>query len=250
MLCLPGTMVSPIVFDGIRAPDDCGLQLVGVSWTTSPGPWEVTALAERVVILIRELDAGPVYLAGHSTGGAIALAAALQAPDLVCGLLLSNTGPNLKGHGDHDATLLAIEREWGPDLHARFLKRCFHYQPEADLARDLLSYIASCQKEAVLAVLKNQGEVDLEPDLEKITAPAVVAHGQHDRARPVAHAELLARNIPQAELLLLDAGHTPMVENRIGYEDALCRLCSIAGNGPHGSAGIDDSRQGWNGELA
>jgi hypothetical protein len=42
MLCLPGTMLSPAIIERIEAPDGYDLQLVPVSWMTSPSPWEIT----------------------------------------------------------------------------------------------------------------------------------------------------------------------------------------------------------------
>lgn len=53
-------------------------------------------MAERLLILIEELDVGPAYVASHSTGGATALAAAVRDFGSIGGLVLSNTEPNLK----------------------------------------------------------------------------------------------------------------------------------------------------------
>lgn len=58
--------------------------------------------------------------------------------------------------------------------------------------------------------------------------PAVVAHGRHDPVRPTTHAAHLADLLPQGELHLLDAGHTPMLENPAEYGravDHLVKLC-------------------------
>jgi pimeloyl-ACP methyl ester carboxylesterase len=44
----------------------------------------------------------------------------------------------------------------------------------------------------------------------------------------MAHAQLLAGRIPEAELVPLDAGHTPMVEAPEGYGEALRRLAALS----------------------
>lgn len=229
MLCLPGTMCSPEIFGRVEVPRGLDVQLLPVSWMTSPGPWDIETLGGRIAALIRELDAGPAYIAGHSTGGAIALAAAIKEPSLVHGLLLSNTGANMKGHGDVGSIFRAISEEWGADLQARILNRCFHREPDTELMRALLTYAAGLRKECALAALESQYALDLEAELGRIIAPTVIAHGVHDRARPVAHAELLAARIPQAELIPLDTGHTPMAEDPPGYSAALDRLLAMAG---------------------
>lgn len=228
MLCFPGTMCSPVIFDRLAVSDEVGLRFVTVSWMTSPGPWDLESLGRRVVALIRELGSGPVYLVGHSTGGVIALVATLLEPQLVRGLLLSNTGANMKGHGDVHSGIKAISERWGADLHMRFIHRCFHYGPDPRLMRDLLSYAGTVRQEAVLEALKSQVELDLQPKLGQIEIPVVVVHGEHDRARPSTHAELLTRELPRAKLVVLDAGHMPMVEDPRGFATALRTLTSLA----------------------
>lgn len=230
MLCLPGTMCSPEIFGSVEAPHGLDVQLLPVSWMTSPGPWDIETLGGRIAALIRDLGAGPAYIAGHSTGGTISLATAIKEPSLVNGLLLSNTGANMKGHGDAASIIRAIGEEWGADLQARVLNRCFHREPDPVLMRALLSYAAGLRKECALEALESQYALDLEPELGRITAPTVVAHGVHDRARPMAHAELLAAGIPRAELIPLDTGHTPMAEDPPGYSAALGRLLAMAGD--------------------
>src|SRR5437588_12220041 len=88
LLCIPGTYCSPEVFETLNEAAFPNLQLLPVSWMTSPGPWDIPTLGRRLAELIRELSDSPVFLVGHSTGGAIALAAALAEPSFIRGLLL------------------------------------------------------------------------------------------------------------------------------------------------------------------
>lgn len=231
VLCIPGTLCAPAIFP----PDPPGgdLQLVPVSWMESPGPWDLPTLGARLVALVDELGRGPLRVAGHSTGGAIALAAATADPQAVRGLLVSNTGANMHGHGDAAAILRAFTEEWGPDVRRRVLERCFHYRPDEALMAQLVAWAEDVPQEVGVAAVASQLQLDLQRALHRITAPTVVAHGRHDRARPVPHAELLAREIPHAELVLLDAGHTPMAEDPRGWSTALRRLQALTrGPGP------------------
>lgn len=53
-----------------------------------------------MALVLSQVHVGtPTILIGHSTGGTIAALAALARPDLVAGLVLINSGPNMAGHG-------------------------------------------------------------------------------------------------------------------------------------------------------
>lgn len=227
LLCVPGTYCSPEVFDLLDETLFPDLQLLPISWMTSPGPWDIPTLGRRVAALLRELDLGPALIAGHSTGGPIALVAALTEPSLVSGLLLIDTGANTHGHGDITSIIKAIEAGGGTEFHERLLRRSFYYQPEQALMQRLLAYAGRVSREAALQALTSQSVVDLAGDLPKLTMPTVVVHGTHDQARTIAHAEFLVEHLPHAELRLLDSGHTPMVEVPAAYEQAVQRLLTL-----------------------
>ncbi len=79
-----------------------------------------------------------------------------------------------------------------------------------------------------MQALISQASLDLTSVLPQLTMPTLVVHGRHDQARPVAHAEWLVKHLPHAELLLLDCGHTPMVEVRPAFEHAVQHLCTLS----------------------
>src|SRR6266567_9582017 len=150
LLCIPGTYCSPEVFDLLDEAAFPGFQIMPVSWMTSPGPWDIPTLGQRVASLLHELDLGPALIAGHSTGGPIALAAALSEPSLVSGLLLADTGANTQGHGDIASIIKVIEKGPGPDFFQQLLRRSFYYQPDAALIQRMAAYATSVPREAAL----------------------------------------------------------------------------------------------------
>nr|BBH86528.1 hypothetical protein KTC_12790 [Thermosporothrix sp. COM3] len=223
LLCIPGTYCSPEVFELIDERLFPEIQVLPISWMTSPGPWDIPTLGQRVQQLAEEL--GPCLLVGHSTGGAIALAAALSNPASFRGLLLSDTGANMHGHGDVSSILKIIEQgATGSAFFQQLMKRSFLHQPEPALLQRLLEYAENVPSEAALQALRSQAALDLSNDLSRLMLPVIVMHGRHDQARPIAHAQLLSQRLPTAELFLLDSGHTPMVEVPSEYERLLRRL--------------------------
>ncbi|HEX7140782.1 MAG TPA: alpha/beta hydrolase, partial [Vicinamibacterales bacterium] len=55
--------------------------------------------------------------------------------------------------------------------------------------------------------------LDITRDLHKITAPALVIAGADDALKPVRFSEIIAREIPNAELHVIpDAGHAVFLE--------------------------------------
>jgi 3-oxoadipate enol-lactonase len=229
MLCLAGTYCSPEVFTGLDETVFPDVQILPISWMTSPGPWDLETLGRRVALLLRELDLGPALLAGHSSGGPIALLTALNEPSLVSGILLADTGANTHGHGDITSIIRAIEQGPDKEFFDLLMRRSFYAQPDPALKGRLIAYASSVPREAALQALTSQAALDLAEELPKIRVPAMVVHGRYDQARPLAHAELLIERLPHAELRILDCGHTPMVERPSDFEQAVRRLHAVTG---------------------
>ena len=229
LIALPGTMCSPAVFEPLARSLAGDLIVDPVSWLTQPGPWDIPAVAERVARHIEEKWAGPVLVCGHSTGGAIALQLAVRRPALVLGLVLADTGAHMHGHGDVDAILARIQADWGEELRAAVLDRSFHV-PLSEAARaEFLRWAAPLNPQAVYQVLASQRDLDLTSNLADIRQPTVVVHGRHDRARSPLQGRELAEAMPNAEFLLVDAGHTPVYETPDAVAIAIRGLLKRAG---------------------
>lgn len=207
---IPGTLCSPAVFDALAARLDGTVRVDAADWLTAPGPWTVPAVA--AALACRLADGSPAVVLGHSTGGAIALQLAVHRPDLVAGLVLVGTGAHMRGHGDVDAIIDRVDRDWGPALHDAVLRRSFATPPDGAFAGTLHAYAARVPREAVLEVLRSQRDTDLSGDLAGLRMPAVVVHGTRDPTRTADQARELADALPEGELRLVDAGHTPVHE--------------------------------------
>jgi pimeloyl-ACP methyl ester carboxylesterase len=169
----------------------------------------------------------PVLVCGHSTGGAIALQLAATRPETVLGLVLADTGAHMRGHGDVDAILGRIRDSWGEELRAAVLDRSFHAPLTQQARAELLAWAAPLSQQAVHNVLASQRDLDL----PRITQPAIVLHGRHDRARHPDQGRDLAAALPNAEFRLLDVGHTPVYEDPGAVADAVRDVVSRARDG-------------------
>jgi pimeloyl-ACP methyl ester carboxylesterase len=208
MLAIPGTLCAPSVFRRLAERLAGEVQIDAVSWLTEPGPWDIPTVADRIAARISE----PTIVLGHSTGGAIAMALALDHPDLVTGLVLVNTGAHMRGHGDVDRILASMAADWGPALHAAVLDRSFATPLDPADRVELLAYAASIPLDAALGVLRSQRDLDLTPRLARLRCPVTIVHGVLDQARTVEQAHELGADIPGARLRLVDTGHTPVYE--------------------------------------
>lgn len=76
----------------VAAPD-----LIGHGRSTWAAPWTIDANTEALAALLDADGGGPVVVAGHSFGGAVALALAAARPDLVSSLVLLDPAVGLDG---------------------------------------------------------------------------------------------------------------------------------------------------------
>lgn len=173
---------------------------------------------------------GPLLLVGHSMGGAVALRYAATYPDDVRGLVvadvpgilhrlaysqyLSHLGlavlPNLYPH----------QKELLNNLVGSILGKFARLQPDLDLV--IASYTlrdkvldGSPAKIAGLALVLE----DFSGSIQRVRVPVLVIWGANDPIAPLRTGKVLAANLAQAQLKILDnAAHTPMEEMPVEFD--------------------------------
>jgi pimeloyl-ACP methyl ester carboxylesterase len=163
--------------------------------------------------------AGPdrVHLVGHSMGSLVALQAALAHRDTLASLALVATSmpmavaePFLAAAHDDSPTALDMEAVWG---HARHVQLAASPVPGVTLlgaSRNLNSRAAPGVLDADLRAC-NAWRAELRA-VRALDLPTLVVGGRRDQMTPLKAGEALAREIPGARFVALDAGHAIMAE--------------------------------------
>jgi len=196
----------------------------------------LAAMAARILDDTR----GPLWIAGHSMGGRVALEAWAQAPERIAGLALLDTG----AHGPRDGEapkrnalvelarregLRAVAREWLPPmLSARARAEPSFVEGIVAMLERATPAIFAGQQHALL------GREDRTALLPTIRCPCLVATGDEDGWAPPAQHQRMADAIPGAALRIVEgAGHMLPVE---APDAVTAMLLDWLQGGPGGSA--------------
>ena len=194
----------------------------GVGQTDKPaGPYTASMLAKDTVGLLDALGVDKAVVMGHSMGGFIAQAMALEYPERVSKLILASTNFGGPRHVPVTAEAMAVLSDVTSDPMTRlrngivvstapgFAER----QPELiqkwldwRVANPLDS--AGYQSQMAIGLGLMAEDAAFENKLPNVTAPALILFGEHDKVVPPANADLLAKQLKGSQTRILpDAGH-------------------------------------------
>jgi haloalkane dehalogenase len=203
------------------APDLPGF---GDSPPDLPGTWE--RHVEHVAQLHRALGLDRVALVVHDWGGLIGLRWACDNPDSVAALVISDTGffPDGRWHGI--ARTLRTEGEgetflehMNRELLALGLKQVCPSMPEDAIEEFWKAYGDEDRRRAHLDLYRSGDFSKLEPYSGKLGAlgvPTLLLWGAKDEFAPIGGAHRFRKQIPDAQLVVLeDAGHYLMEDHPV-----------------------------------
>lgn len=177
-------------------------------------------LVDDVFGVMDALGVERCLLAGESLGAVVALEAVHRAPERFTGLVLVDGAPFVNrsvqplidgSKTDFEATLSAFADACVPEPDSEHLRRW---------GRDLLRRSSGPAAARIF-------ESYLEPKrprvpLEQLRLPALILHGTEDMIVPLAGGELLAKTLPDAELVVLQgSGHVPTLTRPREVVDAI-----------------------------
>ena len=199
------------------------LDLPGFGESSKPAEadYSVEAQVERLALFLDALHVRRVHFGGSSMGGAIVLGFALRHPERVQSLwLLAPAGVG----GAAESEMFRRHREHGefplfaatPADYAAVMRICFTKPP----------FVPYCVRhELALAASRNYAlhtrifralvaqPFMIEELVAGLATPTLLVWGTADRVLDASGAEILARVLPNAELVTMpDVGHLPMLE--------------------------------------
>ncbi len=191
------------------------------------GPYTMAELADDAQRMLAELNTGPVVWIGLSLGGMVGQELALRHPERIKALVIANSTSvyDEEGRAAWRQRLAAIE---AGGLEAivdgamqRWFSEAFRAAHPATVARwrrrvvstSPAGYLGACH-----AVMNH----DTTARLPAITAPTLVIAGALDQGTPVAMSQTIARQVPGARLIVIDAAaHLSALEQPAAFRAAV-----------------------------
>ena len=199
-----------------------------------PGPYTAQMLAADVIGLLDAFDVRQAHIVGHSMGGFIAQAIAVDYPERVDKLVLAATNFGGPRHIPITPPAMAVLTDVSGDPIARLRRGIVvstapgFAEANPQLIEEWIAYrvqhpIDPVGYQAQLAIglgLLSEA-ASFEHKLGRVTTPTLILFGEYDAVVPPGNAELLAARLPNARAEILpNAGHffpfeTPQAANRV-----------------------------------
>lgn len=161
---------------------------------------------------------GPLILAGHSLGGAIALRWALVYPEEVRALVLMCTGARLRVAPQ----ILEGIRAADPAAIEQFGAMWLGTSPPARLREKSLALLNASPPAVLAADLEAADGFDVMSELDRLALPVLVICGAEDRLTPVKYGRYLHERIAGSEMVIIErAGHMVMLEQPRAVNSAM-----------------------------
>ncbi len=177
-------------------------------------PLETIVYQQLVEDVFTVLDAYQVrqcVLAAMSMGSLVAISALLQQPQRFSGLVIVNGIASRPVTAENDPFLQGLKRNY-PAALRQFIEACVPEEDSEHLKRWGRQIVGRAEQEAAVALYRVADGIDLRGDLQRITQPTLIVHGDADPLVPAAVAQQMAQAIPNAQLTLLHgAGHVPII---------------------------------------
>ncbi|MDR3493672.1 MAG: 3-oxoadipate enol-lactonase [Ancalomicrobiaceae bacterium] len=186
----------------------------GLSATPADG-WTIEDLADDVAALIEALAVKKAVVVGCSVGGLVAQAIAARRPELLAGIVISNSAAKIGTPDSWQARIDTISTDGLAAIVDTVMSVWFpqSYRDGVDwlawrtmfLRADLAGYIGTCRALAA---------ADFRDSSSEITLPVLVIGGTEDKSTLPEVVAGLAGSIPGARLAMLEgSGHIPAIDN-------------------------------------
>lgn len=194
------------------------------------GDTTMDVLGGDILSLADHVGVDKFAYAGLSLGAMVGQWLAVNAPQRLTQLVLSNAAPYLPSHESWSARMALARKDGMPALLDMVMPRFFS-QPYRDrdepFYHSMRTSFAGMSGEGYAASCAAIRDADFRPKLAGITTPTLVISGSLDAATPhEAFGAQLVQAIPNAKSVVLPAGHIANVEQPEAFNRALLEFLS------------------------
>ena len=196
---------------------------------SNPGSPTIGDYAAGTAALLDALEIERAIIGGLSMGGYVTFELFRQAPERFTGVVLADTRAQAdtpEGRQARRNMSELVRTKGAAAVASQMLPKLFSERTLRERA-DLVSYVRTMIEQSPVAEIDAAIQAlmtrpDSTPDLARISLPTLVIVGALDAVTPVTDAELLHREIPRSQLVVLDdAAHLSNVEAAEAFSMAL-----------------------------
>lgn len=203
------------------------------------GPYSMDMHVEDLAGLLTSLGIEKAHIGGISYGGEISMLFALKYPERTRSLIVSSAVSQI------DPLLTAMGTLWSSALRDRNADALFETSLPLNFSESWikanLNILDATRKRyhqmdlaAAERLMLAFSEIDFTDKLKNITAPTLVMVGELDILKPRKYAEIIAKEVPGAELVIIPhAGHAVCLEQPAAFNSALLgfvlKHCEVVG---------------------
>ena len=185
-------------------------------------------IADRMAEAVRDAAGGDeAIVLGNGYGGFVALQMAIRHSGIATRLILADCGAAFSEPGREAFRNMAVASKAKglaaiTDVAMRRLFAPEFQEEHPDLMRDRREAFLRTDPEVFRAACVALAELDLRPELGKVTAPVLVLVGEHDEATPPPMSRELAAGLPNARLKAISGcAHVPQLQSPEIFLDAI-----------------------------
>jgi 3-oxoadipate enol-lactonase len=183
----------------------------------TPGPYSFEQLGRDVLALADETDLGTFSFCGLSMGGVTGMWLGIHAGKRLHKLVLCSTGAKIGNDEIWDARIEVVRKGGTKSIAAGAMERWFtasFREREPQTVERVKHIVETTSAEGFIACCEALRDADFRESISAIRVPTLVISGTNDSGTPPADGKFLAKQIPGARYVELDAAHLSNIEQR------------------------------------